>query len=166
MFIKVPHVRIDDDQYINTDHIAAIVPVTGMPTAAVRPLDAINSDYVISLSNGFFLTVSSAIAAHVAALMDVDDSFVDTETTDAPPVMSLGGQIANFIRNHPNGLTENQIMGQTEFLAWDPATIRAALDALVTENVLTMDIAPLEHPASGQYIWRHNTTPGATTASW
>lgn len=130
-------VRINNNHYINTEHISHIKPQ--------KPQSSPNYYWII-FSNGQSVVVDTDTAYYVATMMQPDEGLYAASepeaqsTTKQEPQRSLSSRIATFIKDRPNGVQLYDLQVRFDdgsHFAQDDLSI--AINALLRENVIATD---------------------------
>ena len=141
--------KIDQDRYINTDHILCVFPAD----------DKKPDTFTLLLSNAARLIISGEILDYIMDCVEANVGFTDNATQI--PIRPLTSRVASLLQNQTNGLTFTELM---TLLGSDPMTDEEALtdtlEALVKENLITIkrDGAP-----GFEWHWYHNANSGRKT---
>lgn len=130
-------IKIDNERFINSDHIIMIVPCI--------PDETVN----IYLLENHCLETSLAVANYVTQTLDASDAF----TEDQPQELSIESQLAQFLRNQAAGQSFEHICRR--FPDRQTITLTAALSTLLTQNVarnLGNTDSPLYYHASNPVV--------------
>lgn len=111
-------IKIDNERFINSDHIVMIVPCMPEETANIYLLE------------GHCLEVPLSIASYITGTLETNDTY----TEEKPPELSLESQIAQFLRNQAAGQAFEHIC--RNFPDRQTISITAALKQLLTSNVI------------------------------
>lgn len=115
-------IKIDNDRYINPDHIIVLMPT---PAAASVAADT----WILVLAGIQPLTIPSAVAEYLLTAIDVNDTFMDlTEENSTPPERPLISRIASYLQEHAEG---SQILElESVFVNDANSDIKAAVNQL------------------------------------
>lgn len=130
-------IKIDNERFINSDHIIMIVPCI--------PDETVN----IYLLDGHCLETPVDIAAYITQTLDANDAF----TEEKPTELSLESRLAQFLRNQVAGQTIGHLCARFENES--PAALGNALRYLLESNTvcnLGNESHPLYYHASNPIV--------------